>query len=93
MTLPMPPDELVKFLSKGKAESVAQNYDDALIIGADTIVFLNGHVLGKPYTKERAKEMLEMLSGKEHSVFTGYTIIDTKNKKDSFRSDRGKNKI
>ena len=39
MTLPMPPDELVKFLSKGKAESVAQNYDDALIIGADTIVF------------------------------------------------------
>ena len=81
MTLPMPPDELVKFLSKGKAESVAQNYDDALIIGADTIVFLNGHVLGKAYTKEGAKEMLEMLSGKEHSVFTGYTIIDTKNKK------------
>lgn len=81
MTLPLPPDELVKFLSKRKAESVAQNYDDALIIGADTIVYLDGHVFGKPYTPERAKEMLKMLSGNQHSVFTGFTIIDTKSKK------------
>lgn len=81
MTLPLPPDELVKFLSKGKAENVAQNYDNALIIGADTIVYLNGHVLGKPHTPERAKEMLKMLSGNEHSVFTGFTVIDTKGKK------------
>ena len=81
MSLPLPPDELVKFLSKEKAESVAQKYDDALIIGGDTIVFLDGHVLGKPYTREKAKEMLKMLSGKEHSVFSGFTIIDTKSKK------------
>ena len=81
MTLSLPPDELVKFLSKGKAESAAQNYNDAIIISGDTFIFFNGHVLGKPYTPERAKEMLKMLSGHEHSVFTGFTVMDTKNKK------------
>ncbi len=81
MTLPLPPDELIKFLSKGKAESVAKSYDDAIIIGGDTFIYFDGQVLGKPYTPERAKEMLKMLSGNEHSVFTGFTIIDTKNYK------------
>ncbi len=81
MTLPLPPDELVKFLSKGKAESVSKNYDDAIIIGGDTFIYFNGHVLGKPHTPERAKEMLKMLSGNEHSVFTGFTVIDTKDNK------------
>lgn len=81
MTLPLPPDVLVKLLSKGKAESVAKSYDDAIIIGGDTFIYFDGHVLGKPHTPQRAKEMLEMLSGNEHSVFTGFTIIDTKNNK------------
>jgi len=81
MTLPMEPGELVKFLSKGKAEAVAKNYDDAIVIGGDTFISFNGHVLGKPHTKERAKEMLTMLSGNEHSVLSGFTVIDTKNKK------------
>lgn len=81
MTLPMPPGELVKFLSKGKAEAVAKNYDDAIVMGGDTFIYFNGHILGKPHTKERAKEMLVMLSGNEHSVFSGFTVIDTKNKK------------
>ena len=81
MTLPMPPAELVKYLSKGKAESVAKNYDDAIVIGGDTFIAFEDKVLGKPYTKERAKEMLTMLSGKTHSVFSGFTIIDTKDGK------------
>lgn len=81
MTLALPPDELVKFLSRGKAESLAPNYDDAVIIGGDTFIFFEGEVLGKPYTPSRAKEMLKMLSGNEHSVFTGFTIIDTLNNK------------
>ena len=81
MTLSMPPDELVKFLSRGKAESVAQDYDDAIIIGGDTFISFNGQILGKPHTRERAKEMLKILSNNEHSVFTGFTIIDTKSKK------------
>jgi septum formation protein len=81
MTLPLSPSDLVKFLSRGKAESVALKYSDAIVIGGDTIVFLDDNVLGKPHTKKRAKEMLTMLSGKEHSVFSGFTIIDTLNNK------------
>jgi septum formation protein len=81
MTLPMPPDELVKFLSKGKAESVALNYEDAIIVGADTIIYFDGKIFGKPHTEKRAFETLSKLSGHTHSAFTGFTIIDTKNKK------------
>ncbi len=81
MTLSLPPNELVKFLSKNKAESVARNYTDAIVIGGDTFISFNGHILGKPHTSLRAKEMLKMLSGNEHSVFTGFTIIDTSNNK------------
>ncbi len=81
MSLPLPPGELVQFLSKGKAESIAKNYEDAVIIGADTIIYFNGHILGKPHTPERAREMLSMLSGQEHSAFTGFTVIDTRSGK------------
>jgi septum formation protein len=81
MTLALPPDELVKFLSKKKAENVAENCKNAVIISADTIVYIENKVLGKPLTVEKAQETLRTLSGKTHSVFTGFTIFDTaKNK-------------
>jgi len=75
------PSEFVETLSLGKAKAVAKNHNNAIIIGADTIVVLDNQILGKPKTKEDAKEMLKKLSGNTHSVFTGFTIIDTKNKK------------
>ena len=78
MTLPMPPMELVKFLSRGKAESLVSKYPNALIIGSDVFIYYNGHVLGKPHTKEKAKEMLQMLRGVQHSVFTGFAVVDSK---------------
>lgn len=81
MTLAMEPNELAKHLSSGKAEDVAEKSPDAIVIGADTFVSIEGHILGKPHTEARAKEMLKLLSGSVHSVFTGYTIIDTKSKK------------
>ncbi len=81
MTLPMPPAELVKFLSKGKAESLVSAYPDALIIGSDVFISYKDKVLGKPHTVEKAKEMLQMLRGVQHSVFTGFAVIDTKNNK------------
>jgi septum formation protein len=81
MTLELVPCELAKFLSKGKAEDVAKNFDDAIIISADTFVSINNKILGKPHTEERAKITLRTLSGNTHSVFTGFTIIDTKNNK------------
>ncbi len=79
MTIDLPPSELAMFLSHGKAESVISNFNDAIIISADTFVSIDNKIIGKPHTKEMAKITLEKLCGRTHSVFTGYTIIDTKN--------------
>jgi septum formation protein len=78
MTLDMSPSNLVIHLSQGKARDVAARHTDALVLGADTIIFYKNERLGKPHTKERAIEMLKMLSGREHSAITGYTLINTK---------------
>lgn len=75
------PSKFVETLSLEKAKAVAKNHNDAIIIGADTIVVLDNQILGKPKTKENAREMLKKLSGNTHSVFTGFTIIDTVNKR------------
>ncbi|MDD7357646.1 MAG: Maf family protein [Eubacterium coprostanoligenes] len=74
-TLPsgISPKDAVLYLSKIKAEPF-KNYSD-IIIGADTVVALDGKILGKPKNDENAREMLKFLSGKAHSVFTGVTLI------------------
>lgn len=77
MTLDMPPEELAEFLSAGKAMAVASKNPGAIVIAADTFVVHEHHRLGKPHTPERAKEMLQMLSGKAHYIVTGVTIVDT----------------
>lgn len=71
------PSELTKTLSRIKAEAVATltRETDRPIIAADTLVELNGTILGKPTTEEDAAAMLRSLSGKAHSVHTGYTVI------------------
>jgi len=71
------PEELVRELSRCKAAEVAAAYaeDGDVVIGADTIVVLDGAVLGKPRDREDAKRMLTALSGREHTVFTGVTVI------------------
>ncbi len=51
------------------------------MIGADTIVVLDHHVLGKPTSKDDAKRMLRLLSGREHSVYTGFALIDVETKR------------
>lgn len=79
MTLPMSPKDLVVHLSKGKAEDVAKRHKKGVVLGADTIIVYQNKILGKPHTPERAKEMLKMLSGKQHSAITGFTIINTEN--------------
>lgn len=61
-----------------KAWNIAKDSAEDIVIGSDTVVF-NGKVLGKPKNKEEAKEMLRSLSGKEHSVITGISIINLKN--------------
>ena len=74
-TLPsgISPKDAVLYLSKIKAEPFKNDSDT--IIGADTVVALDGKILGKPKNDENAREMLKFLSGKAHSVFTGVTLI------------------
>ena len=76
-SLDLTPAELVMRLSLEKAQDVAKKHKDSLVLGADTMVFFEHHRLGKPHTPERAKEMLKMLSGREHSIITGFTLINT----------------
>ncbi|HVZ66909.1 MAG TPA: Maf family protein [Patescibacteria group bacterium] len=70
--------QFVEALSFEKAKVVAAAFDDAIIIGADTVVVLDGKVLGKPKDKEDAAKTLKLLSGTKHLIITGYTIFDTK---------------
>ncbi len=70
------PAQQVERLSLLKAQSVANLVpDDALIIAADTVVTLNGAILGKPCDEEDAFSMLSALSGVRHQVYTGVTVI------------------
>ncbi|MEE9911798.1 MAG: Maf family protein [Deltaproteobacteria bacterium] len=64
----------VRRLSRDKAQAIAGQHPQALVLGADTIVVIDGLILGKPKNKKQAREMLERLSGRQHTVFTGFTI-------------------
>lgn len=81
MTIPLSPEKLVQHLALGKAENVANTSSNAIIIGSDTFVSFEGKVMGKPHTPKKAKEMLRMLSGKKHTLYTGLAIIDIESKK------------
>ncbi len=70
------PEELVKQLSKLKAEAAAKNHPDAIVIGMDSVGYSNGKILEKPKSKEEAFERLKNLSGKSHEFYTGIYIID-----------------
>ena len=67
------PPELVQALALHKAQEVAQAFAQSgdVVIGADTIVVLDGQVLGKPHDEAHALAMLTALSGREHHVYTG----------------------
>ena len=72
----MRPEEIVKELSSRKAHEVAGRMPGRLILGADTIVWKDGRVLGKPKNREEAAQMLRLLQGDVHKVFTGVTLLD-----------------
>lgn len=67
------PDKAVEYLSKIKAEPFRNGIDT--IIGADTVVAVDNKIFGKPSSRKEAFEMLKTLSGRQHSVFTGVTVI------------------
>jgi septum formation protein len=68
------PQDYVKNLSRKKADHIAAIRPDHWIIGADTIVVVDDLILGKPENREDSIQMLNRLSNKYHSVFTGFTI-------------------
>ncbi len=71
----MPISSIAGHLALLKAKDVLHQNSDAVVIGSDTIVVLNGRVLGKPFNKDDAKQMLKALSDNTHTVYTGVCVI------------------
>lgn len=69
------PHDLPGELSKLKAYDVFAKYPNDKVLACDTVVILDGELMGKPHTKEKASEMLHKLSGRKHVVISGYTLI------------------
>jgi len=72
------PCEHVIRLAEAKALDVGNQFPENWVIGADTIVYVDGIILGKPKSREGALEMLQLISGKEHRVLTGISVRHSK---------------
>ncbi|WCK53644.1 Maf family protein [Aneurinibacillus sp. Ricciae_BoGa-3] len=75
------PGLFVETLAQRKAQQVAHSCSvRSLVIGSDTVVVLNGEIMGKPADEDDAFRMLSMLAGNMHEVYTGLCVIDTAGK-------------
>ena len=72
------PEENAIFLGRKKATWVAKQHPHNLVIGADTMVVLKNEIIGKPSDAENARQILRQLSGQEHKVITGVTVVHSK---------------
>lgn len=68
------PEEWVRAVARAKALEVASRHPDALVIGADTAVLIDGEILGKPRDAAEAQQMLRRLAGRTHRVVTGVAV-------------------
>lgn len=73
-----PPSEAAVGLALRKARAVAARRGDGIVLGADTIVVIDGTVFGKPADRADAQAMLRRLRGREHQVITGVAVVDAK---------------
>jgi septum formation protein len=76
--IPLPheaPRDFALRVAEKKALVVGVKYPHAWVIGADTVVVIEGAILGKPRDRDDAKRMLQHLAGREHVVITGYTLV------------------
>lgn len=79
------PSETVESLAFQKAQSVAKTAADGeIVLGADTVVVYDGKILGKPHDRRDAENMLHLLSGKTHEVYTGVCLADRNGVLNSF---------
>ncbi len=76
-----PISEIVELNAVAKAETVAGSHQNAIVIGADTLVAHGDDIIGKPADEEEAKKMLKNFSGRDLEVYTGLCVIDTSSKK------------
>lgn len=70
------PDALVKRLALAKAQHIARQLVAGWVLGADTIVVIDNHILGKPTSQEDALRMLLLLSGRTHQVMTAVALVN-----------------
>jgi len=77
--LKLPPHKLVMYLAHEKAKNVAKRRRNGIVVGADTLLFLDNKAIGKPKNKDEAIKLLRILSGKNVRVYSGIAIIDTSN--------------
>ncbi len=69
------PRQYVLRLAREKALAVSRDHPGTWVLGADTIVLVDGEILGKPHSRDEAKDMLRKLSGREHRVITGFAVL------------------
>ncbi len=69
------PAELVEQLSLRKAQAVKAGRENCCVVGSDTVVYLNGEILGKPQDRQDAYRILKKLSGHTHTVYTGLAVL------------------
>lgn len=72
----IPPEKLVMKIATMKAYNVSNVYTEAFIIGADTVIYFEDNIIGKPGDENDARQTLKMLSGKKHEVYTGVAIVN-----------------
>ena len=86
--LGLPPEAFTEHWAREKAKDVAKDHPRSLVIGADTVVFLDGKILGKPKDNKSSKKMLLSLSGRTHEVITGVSLININSKLDITFNER-----
>lgn len=69
------PEEIAVYIAQKKATAFDETVSEEIVLTADTIVVIEGHILGKPNDEDHAIEMLKMLSGKVHQVITGVCLF------------------
>jgi septum formation protein len=85
-----PPDVYVVRVAREKGLAVAAQCPDARVLASDTVVTIDGEILGKPRDREDAVEMLKKLSGREHEVLTAVCLIDPRHRETREGLDRTK---
>ena len=79
----LPPEKTAMFNALSKARAVAVKFPDEIVLGADTVVVLDGRIFGKPKSAEDAADILRQLSAKTHKVITAIALVLAKSGKET----------